>query len=115
MDYLDIPDLQRRGIIKKKAEKINSGVQTEDGYVKISPMNLSEEKSEANPFSFLDNLASASTQTESASQFFPATNSSDDAKDMKVKFENFEYKLERLIDRLVEMERKFSEFERKVN
>ena len=115
MDYLDIPDLQRRGLLKKTVEKVSQGIQTEDGYVKIPQTTLREEKSEVSPFSFLDNLANASTQTESASQFFSATNSSDDAKDMKVKFENFEYKLERLIDRLVEMERKFSEFERKVN
>jgi hypothetical protein len=106
MDYIDLSDLQKRGIIKKN-EKVNS----EEGsdYYKIDPTQTTQ-NDKISPLSFLDTFAnSVSNSTTSPSN---ATSSSE-TQDVKIKLEDFEYKLDRLVDKLAIIESKLKEFEKK--
>ena len=101
MDYIDIPDLQRRGILKKKFEQVKPSVQTENGYVNLSSSSNSNTNSPASsPFDFLDSLASsASEQSPNIEKY--SSSSTNELQDLKVQLENFEYKLDRLVDKLM--------------
>ena len=93
-DVLDLTNLQRRGILKKSQQ-----IQTTNSKSEVKSndyLDISTPQQSSNPLSFLDSLANAT----------PAPQQSPDFSDIKVKIENFEYKLDRLMERLEAIEAK---------
>jgi len=85
-EVVDIPKLQRMGILKKQFPKTES-----PEYKEVS----------SNPLAFLDTFAnSASTNNLSSS----------DVSELKIKLDNLEYQIERLVERLSVVEGKMNEF-----
>ena len=86
-EIVDIPKLQRMGILKKQFPKTES-----PEYKEVS----------SNPLAFLDTFAnSASTSN------LPSS----DVSELKIKLENLEYQIERLVERLALIEGKIRESE----
>lgn len=117
----DIPYLQKKGLLKKSAPtKFESGHKFVEGYAVLTPEDLGTPGKEStaitspstttesapSPFSFLDSLAGASSQ----SAPLPSSSTSDiqqltnDLANAKVKIEDLEYKIDRLIERLEKLE-----------
>jgi len=113
MEYVDIPELQKRGIVKMN-EKVDS--EDDSGYFNVAATPAQESES---PLAFLDTFASSASQdsasTDSGFASAPIQSASPvDMQDMKVKLDDFEYKLDRLVDKLAMIELKLQEFEGKV-
>lgn len=106
-DVVDIPELQKRGILKKVENEQISQVSTQDNDFFDMSSIASATNSSTNPLSFLDSLASTNTAP-STSPPPPITNSSSptDIMDVNVKLDDFEYKLERFMARLETLEDK---------
>ncbi len=127
---IDYTLLQKKGIIKKtKRTKMPFKI-TKEGNIDLTSSELSSATPDstassgsgmaANPFGFLDNLASASTSTTSSyykndsSSSLSSSDSTADISTIRIKIDDFEYKLERLMEKLALIEEKLSNFERKV-
>jgi len=92
VDIVDLTDMQKRGIIKKTSQ--NTDVKNE--FVSLSPQAASQPaQSSPSPFDFLDNLASSAPQQSA---------SNTDIQSLQNKIEDLEYKLERLVDKIVALE-----------
>jgi hypothetical protein len=130
---IDYTLLQKKGIIKKKTEKelpykINSKgeidlTQPTADFKPLSEASMSNSSiSNENPFNFLDNLAKSSSDSASQNDFVsdpfsgtaPTKDKGEEITAMKIKVEDLEYKLERLIDKLSMIESKLDGFEKKV-
>lgn len=98
-DFVDLTELQKRGIPIRRSPP---EPQTESGYVDL-PQPSSQA---ANPLAFLDSLAGSSSPTPPAP--------TPDTQDLKVQIENFEYKLDRLTEKLAMIESKLATFEEKL-
>ena len=101
IDVLDLTLLQKRGILKVPEEK---DLDLTRPFAQSSS-SLAQNSTESSAFGFLDNLASNSSASNSA----PSFNNSDsnlEVQGLKNKLEDFEYKLERLLERLDSIETK---------
>ena len=112
-DYLDIPDLQRRGILKKGAKTRFEGKKFSDSVQYNSQASSAKFSGSASPFDFLDSLAK--TNSSSPAQPQSLLSGSAITEDINIKLENFEYKLDRFLERITEIENKIREFENKVS
>ncbi|MFH1425488.1 MAG: hypothetical protein ABIG28_02025 [archaeon] len=113
MDFIDIPELQRRGLLKKRFEAES---EDETGYVNLSSASVPSHATgseSVNPLAFLDGLAGADSSSDLATGVSSEMSGSD-IQDLKVKIEDFEYKVDRLSDKLALIESKLREFEGKV-
>ena len=118
-DFLDYTALQKRGLLKripKEVEEKNeyaSFISPQDEKVPslfTDPLAPATPTSpESNAFAFLDSLASSSPTPQSS---VPVNNI--DFADISVKIENLEYKIERFIERLTQVEDKIEKFRAKV-
>lgn len=114
-DVLDLPDLQRRGILKKQKELESAQTETTNGYVDFSntPNEVKAEPPNSvepapSPFSFLDSLSNPSTASP-PSYFAPPssptpTMDSSELQGLKNKLEDLEYKLDRLMEKIAKLE-----------
>ena len=114
-DVIDFTALQKRGLIKKEEPKKSELQITKDGYINLSQNKeqeiISNEISpQNNPFDMLNSLAAAGNSAESENPFQTSQsaqqNSSIDFQHLSVKLDDLEYKLERLIDKIAEIEAK---------
>jgi hypothetical protein len=111
---LDIPALERKGLLKLP-KRADASIKLDRGFVELSSLsNQLEERtqqevsqtvgqtsqpSQPSQFSFLDSLAGAGAPTSDATP-----QSSTELADIRVRLENLEYKLERLLERLNSLE-----------
>lgn len=98
-EFIDIPELQRRGILMKH----NSPSFPQAEYAEL-PVVPQRAQSETNPLSFFDNLVAANSPQEPQGLPSPSTHEPTDIVDLKVKLEDFEYKLERFAEKLAIIE-----------
>ncbi|MBI2451476.1 hypothetical protein HYV50_00180 [Candidatus Pacearchaeota archaeon] len=111
-ELIDYTYLQKRGLLKKEeAKKREIGKVTKDGYIELnSPTTVGNKQTMetlGNQFDFLDNLAG--TNANSTSEGIENKNFDEmQIQHLKVKLEDFEYKLDRLIERLNEIEEKLN-------
>lgn len=133
-EIVDYTLLEKKGFLKKKKErklpyKINSGgfieLQSADNILKEEVIEKNNNLNEGqNPFSFLDNLAGASSSPSVPSTSLVNENNvgnfdgnendfSSDINTLKVKIDDMEYKLERFVEKLNVIEEKISNFEKK--
>ncbi len=103
MDFLDYTLLQKKGLLKVPAKQTDMLDLTMRGV--SSPAT-----SATNPFGFLDSMAGAANSLSVAS----GTGGAPEFSSLKLKLEDVEYKLERLVDRLALIESKLEAFEGKV-
>src|SRR3989344_998497 len=104
-EVLDLTLLQKKGILKIKEEK-------DEVELTKSQANSNIASHSSSPFEFLDNLAQTS-QADNKNYFQSSTTAnSADLQDLRVKFEDIEYKMQRLIERFEKIEEKIREFER---
>ncbi len=112
---LDLTELQKRGILKKLEEKNKSNIEQKNNYVNLNvaqqtPTQTNQQAEQPSPLSFLDSLASSNfqptTQTETRPQLSVETEA--EIKNLQVKIENIEYKLDRFMDKLAAIEAKIS-------
>ena len=112
---LDLTELQKRGILKKLEEKNKSNIEQKDNYVNLNvaqqtPTQTNQQAEQPSPLLFLDSLASSNfqptTQTETRPQLSVETEA--EIKNLQVKIENIEYKLDRFMDKLTAIEAKIS-------
>ena len=107
-EVLDLTLLQKKGILKKAMQQ-----DEEPNYGKTidltqSPSTPGQSPASSNsPFDFLDTLAQ-SNQSNSQTQL----NNSEDLQHLKIKFEDIEYKMERLIEKLARIESKLESLEK---
>lgn len=101
-ELLDLTLLRKKGILKIPEEKdvVDFSQIPASQDVSMPNMPSLDPAIESNPFGFLDSVAQASS---SASTGIP---NSSDANAMKIKLDDFEYKLERLSERLERIESK---------
>jgi hypothetical protein len=116
MADIDYTYLQKRGIIKKKEEKKLPYKITKDGMVDLTSHVSEAVSSEfkdssysqqqtgmaSNPFGFLDSVS----QSQGSASASPSSgeNSSAELNALKIKIDDLEYKLQRLIERLEQLE-----------
>ncbi len=122
VDLIDFTRLQKQGILKKVADKdreANSNIDIVDLRPKASSQTNSDEGISA--LSFLSNLASASNENSASSQASGFDRGLEEKKkrlaefsNMKVSIENLEYKMDRFLERIEQIEFKIIEFEKKV-
>ena len=113
-DVVDLTTLQKRVIIKKEKpiEKTHNLQADSSGYVSLFPatqQTSSENQTQetnSNPFAFLDSIANANSPP--TFQQTPQENQTDFT-DLKIKLEDFEYKLERLMEKIAIIESKLQE------
>ena len=117
-EVIDFTALQKRGLIKKEEPKKSELQISKDGYINLSQKKEQEIVSSEiapqnnNPFDMLNSLASAgNADSEENSQSTQTTQqtsqvSSLDFQNLSVKLEDLEYKLERLMDKIAEIEAK---------
>lgn len=111
VDFIDLPALQKRGIAIRK--EVSKETQNENSFVDLSQLNSKQPlQSSANTFDFLDSLAGSASKQEESSYF---NRPNEDIQDFKVQIENFEYKLDRLTEKLALIESKLQNFENKVD
>ena len=128
VDVIDIPELQKKGVLKRAGyEKYEramtkenaSGIKMTAGFVDLTslanqqtenlqenntqPLNLfsSQESQNNSPFAMLDNVARANNQE---SSYFSNNAQGLDVNTLKVKIDDLEYKLERLIEKIARIE-----------
>lgn len=103
---MDYTLLQKKGILKKSVEEKLPFKMTKEGDIDLTHLdNSSNSGMAANPFGFLDSLAGASALDSPLSS--SNNNSSDadsDISTLKIKIDDLEYKLARLIERLESLE-----------
>lgn len=130
IDTIDYTLLQKKGFIKKKVEKEEPYKVNSDGIIELTADNLTsnltsnsetpassevQKTDNVSPFSFLDNIAQASTNSNVQSNNISNNNTnSDEISSVKVKVDDLEYKLERLLEKLAMIESKLDNFEKKV-
>lgn len=112
-DVIDFTALQKRGLIKKEEPKKSDIKITKDGYLALSEKKEqeiinSEVNPASNPFDMLSSLASAgnSENPQSLMQQQSAQISPEDIQNLAVKLDDLEYKLERLMEKIAEIENK---------
>lgn len=129
LDTIDYTLLAKRGLIKKPEEKPLSFKVDSRGMVDLTQVkderrmgdsNSTSSNSDgniANPFNFLDNLGNSSSSSSLSPDFLapnPRTNESDaEISSLKIKIDDLEYKLAQLVDKLIMIESKLSNFENK--
>lgn len=120
MDVIDLPMLEKRGLIKIPKRK-NSGLKSRDGFldftdaraenIALSRLTNSSSSSSAgssgSPFNFLDSLAGAGNTGNSLSS--SSSGDSSGLNELKIKIEDLEYKLGRLLERIESMDSKMRE------
>ncbi|MEK6855054.1 MAG: hypothetical protein AABX73_02420 [Nanoarchaeota archaeon] len=114
-EIVDYTLLQKKGFIKKEEDKNLGKVKYSGGYVDFSNSESVQSSSnmpsnEAGVSSFFDNLDKA----DNALGENILTKDNSDMDNLKVKLEDFEYKLELFIGRLEQIESKVRNFEEKV-
>ncbi len=114
IDVIDLTELQEKGILQKSLEiaaRNNNDNLHSNEIIDLGRIITSKEKSVAgnsNMFGFLDNLASANSN--GGMNNLKDNSNLGDSKlmDIKIKIDNLEYKLERLMERLMKIEEKLS-------
>lgn len=112
VDLIDFTALQKRGLLKNYVEE--KEVDLIDFSKSVSSQTT---QTNNNPLSFFDSVSSPTTP---AASFFdvPSSNSSTpvlnavEDNSFKIKLDDFEYKMEKLLERLDKIESKISDFER---
>lgn len=113
--YVDYTLLKKRGLLKESEKEVKSE-NTGSGFIDFTSSisntnnstNSSPQANVGNPFDLLSSLTSSSNNSNSfsessspASSIYPANSSSgDDVNALKLKIEDLEYKLQRLIERI---------------
>lgn len=116
---LDITELQKRGILKKLEEKNKSAIQESNEYINLKNLQQNTPaiqtrpttiQQDSSPLSFLDSLASSNFQTTQKQETQPRLQieTETEIKNLQVKIENIEYKLDRFLDKLAAIEAKIS-------
>jgi len=115
-DVIDFTALQKRGLIKKEEPKKSDLQMTKDGYINLSQRKEQEITSNEialqnnNPFDILNSLASAANSTGEDENFItnqqPSPVQSIEFKHLSVKLDDLEYKIERLMEKIAEIEAK---------
>ena len=108
-DYIDYSLLQKRGLLKVSPKKENDFLDlTRQQAEKVFSNNSASNASGSNPLaSFFDDSSSASNSLSSSSSSGITTYGNEspaDLSSLKIKIEDIEYKLERLIERLNRLE-----------
>lgn len=96
-DYVDLSELKRRGILKVPEIRKNATI-TKEGFV-----DFTQNQEKTNTLSFLDNFATSTTAS-NTDNLSSIVNKNDDFNALKIKIDDLEYKLERLIERLEKIE-----------
>jgi hypothetical protein len=101
-DFIDFTMLQKRGLLNNEEQS----EQSEDVIDLTAPSGgtATSETSGASALSFFDNPSALSSGSSGSSTASPS--SSMEVSDLKVRLENAEYKLERALERIAELERK---------
>ena len=99
-EVIDLTILQKRGLLKKVKQEPNLNHDAE-GYADLTKQS-SLPTQPTNQFDFLDSLANASSSTPTHSSEFSNT----DIRHLNVKLDDLEYKLERMLERITELEMK---------
>jgi len=117
-DYIDYTLLKKRGLLRAGSDRsVGNDAVVDMTSLSSSPsMSSSSSSSSFNsssgsPFDMLNSLASTSSGSESSSSFSSSSENSDLGA-LKLKIEDIEYKLERLIDRISVLDSKMSELGR---
>ncbi len=128
-DFIDFTELQKRGLIKKSKENLPNNMKVNsDGTIEfIAPQESTTNvvgntsNSIANvssPFGFLDSFASAATNTQGEGKENNLSNlvnqSPCDLNQVKLKLDDFDFKLGKLMERIEKMESKLLDFESRV-
>lgn len=120
LDVYDYTLLQKKGLLEKppvKQTPVNvdssgyfdfSKSQSASPQIQVAPAQTPEV---ASPLSFFDNFAAANSSPDLEQSLpEPPTHEPTDLVDLKVKLEDFEYKLDRLTDKIILIEAKLEEF-----
>ena len=130
IDTVDYSLLQKKGLIKKRAQKELPYRVNSQGMIDLTPRTKEAASSEMaqassseqsnSPFSFFDNIAQNASSQESTSSSGIVGSTSELGADnaevnaIKIKMDDLEYKLTQLMDKLALIESKMDNFERKV-
>lgn len=110
-EFIDYTLLYKRGLLKQKEQALKDKVGS-DGVLDFTTVGSSGvNQGVANPFDMLSNLASSSSPSSS----FPSSTSSSsdsDVNSLKLKIEDIEYKLERLLERIARVDSRLDELGR---
>src|SRR3989338_2362201 len=121
IDYFDYTLIQKKGLLKIKEQPKEDNIKIDNrGFVDFTNASQTSSSSTADSaaptapsgdmFGFLDNMASvgASNPSTSASLFGGTSNADSEIATLKVKLDDTQYKLDRLIERLERIESKLS-------
>ena len=102
---IDLTELQKRGILQKSEVLAKAQPKTTNDFVELPSHSPSVSPASSSPFSFLDSLANASSPSTPSPEILPQnTNTSH----IQIKLEELEYKLDRLIERITQLESKLN-------
>jgi hypothetical protein len=115
-EVVDLTRLKKRGIqLDQEKSKSPSFATFQNDFADLTKPDIKPTPPSpdppSNPFSFLDDIAKADTPPENS--IFQTTTPSTEQSDLKVKLEDLEYKLDRLVDKLALIETKLQDSENK--
>ncbi len=114
-EVIDLTLLQKKGILKKSQNREIKEIidildltqnQTPSNITNLSPPFSSQTSSQSSPFDLLDSLAQ--TNSNQSSNIQSQMQNADGLQDLKIKLENLEYQIERLMGRFNKIEDKLS-------
>ena len=128
-EYVDYTLLQKMGLLKLKEEKFKSGLKVEDGFVDLTGFknNMVNEQSNStnttstsstntSNFGFLGDMASignnnntTNANNDNLANESGSVNNRGELATLRVKLDDFEYKLERFIERINKIEEKLND------
>lgn len=115
IDILDLTLLQKKGILKIKPETTEQSPSSQGNFIDFTgfpspepgspaPPSLPPSSSDSSPFGLLDSLSNNSSQSTNVYSQPNNSQSNSDLNTLKIKIEDLEYKLERLIEKLNKIE-----------
>ncbi len=115
VDVVDYTLLQKKGLLRRvpRPAAPSPSLSPSPPSLSSSPATLSSES--VSPFSFFDSVASsAATSSFSSDTSSSGLQSGPDVGNLKIKVDDVEYKMERLLERLALIECKLNSYEQKV-
>ena len=117
VEIVDLTELQKKGILERSLARQRRdemrGANENEGFVDLSKFGTGAKSFDnsggvASPLGFLDSLASANNSSGGVAENPHELGSFKDAEvnQLKIKIEDLEYKLERVLERLSELEKK---------
>lgn len=124
-DFIDLVELQKRGLMKKSERKLPSNMKVNsDGSIEflanstssVTPISDSNQFSQtgtntSSPFGFLDSVSSTSSTNSFGSNMTNNTTGSSDVSSLRIKLDDFDFKFEKLMERIEKIESKLLDFE----